>query len=205
MTIWNDFANQAWPAEYLTDRDGRLRQVRFGEGDYDTKENDVRSLLGIPSGAPRAAPAGTDEIESAAITPEIHFGLGFGGAPSMSSPEPLTKGTQSYTVPDPVPQDTFALKGAWSVTDQGVTPAEPGAALVLRYRGAEVNLVAGASASVPVAVDLDGTRLTTLMVGEHDLYNVVAHGPSGYHTLTFTPEGSGAVELYAFTFGAGTK
>ena len=206
MTIWNEFANQAWPAEYLTDREGRLRQVRFGEGDYDAKENDVRTLLGIPSGAPRAAPAGADEVETAAITPEIHFGLGFGGAQLASSAPPLTKGTQSYTVPAPVPQDTFALQGAWSVTDQGVTPAEPGAALVLRYRGAEVNLVAGANAApVPVAVTLDGAPLTTLNVGEHDLYNVVANGPSGYHTLTFTPQSAAAVELYAFTFGAGTR
>ena len=205
MTIWNDFANQAWPAEYLTDRDGRLRQVRFGEGDYDAKENDVRALLGIPSGAARAAPAGADEIQSAAITQEIHFGLGFGGGQLASSPEPLTKGTRSYTVPDPVPQDTFALRSAWSVTDQGVTPAEPGAALVLRYRGAEVNLVAGASRPTPVAVQLDGAPLTTLNVGEHDLYNVVSGGPSGYHTLTFTPQGTVPVEFYAFTFGAGTK
>ena len=206
MTIWNEFANQAWPAEYLTDRDGRLRQVRFGEGDYDTKENDVRTLLGVPSGAPRAATAGADEIQSAAITQEIHFGLGFGGAQLTSSHEPLTKGTRGYTLPAPVPQDTFALQGAWSVTDQGVAPAEPGAALVLRYRGAEVNLVAGASAApVPVAVELDGAPLTTIAVGDHDLYSVVAAGPSGYHTLTFTPQGSTAVELYAFTFGAGTK
>lgn len=206
MTIWNDFANQAWPAEYLTDRDGRLRQVRFGEGDYDAKENDVRTLLGIPSGAPRAAVAGADQVESAAITPEIHFGLGFGGAQLSSSSEPLTKGTRSYTVPDPIPQDTFALQGAWSVTDQGVTSAAPGGALVLRYRGAEVNLVAGAAGTtVPVTVQLDGAPLTTLNVGDHDLYNVETDGPSGYHTLTFAPQGSAPVELYAFTFGAGIR
>ena len=44
MAIWNAFGNQYWPAEYLTDRQGRLRQVRFGEGDYDSKEDDVRTL-----------------------------------------------------------------------------------------------------------------------------------------------------------------
>ena len=206
MTIWNDFANQAWPAEYLTDRDGRLRQVRFGEGDYDAKENDVRTLLGVPTGAPRAAAAGADEIESAAITPEIHFGLGFGGAQLASSREPLTKGTRAYTLPDPVPQDTFALQGAWSVTDQDTKPAEPGAALVLRYRGAEVNLVAGATGSpAAVAVQLDGAPLTTLSITDHDLYKVVTNGASGSHTLTFVPQGPSAVEFYAFTFGAGMK
>ena len=205
MAIWNAFANQAWPAEYLTDAQGRLRQVRFGEGDYDAKENDVRALLAIPSGAPRAPATGADEIESAAVTPEIHFGLGFGGAQLDSSREPLTKGTRSYSLPDPVPQDTFALQGSWSATDQGVEAADADAVLVLRYRGAEVNLVAGSSAPVMVAVELDGAPLRTLTVSDHDLYNVITNGPSGYHTLTFKPAATTPFQAFAFTFGAGTR
>ena len=205
MSIWNAFSNQAWPAEYLTDRDGRLRQVRFGEGDYDAKENDVRTLLGVPSGAPRATPAGADEVLSGAITPEIHFGLGFGGAGLSSSREPLTKGTRDYTLPDRVSQDTFALEGTWSVTDQGIETATAGAELVLRYRGSEVNIVAGASSPANVAVQLDGAPLTTLTVSDHDLYHVVTNGPSGYHTLTFASTATTSFQAYAFTFGAGTK
>jgi hypothetical protein len=205
MTIWNEFANQAWPAEYLTDRDGRLRQVRFGEGDYDAKENDVRTLLAIPSGAPRAAAAGADQVVSGAVPPEIHFGLQFGGGQFHASREPLTKGTRDYTLPDPLPQDTFALRGPWSATDQSVVSAGPDVELVLRFRGAEVNLVAGASTPTPVIVELDGAPLRTLVVSEHDLYNVVSNGTSGYHTLTFRPQGPAAVEMFAFTFGAGTK
>jgi hypothetical protein len=205
MAIWNSFANQAWPAEYLTDREGRLRQVRFGEGDYDDKENDVRTLLGIPVGAPRAAAVGADQIVSAAITPEIHFGLAFGGEQLNSSPERLTKGLQPYSLPDPVPQDTFALRGGWIALDQNIESTDTGAGLVLRYRGAEVNLVAGADAPVNVDVELDGAPLTTLTVMEHDLYNVVSNGPSGYHTLVLAPRGPTSVKLFAFTFGAGTR
>src|SRR3954467_9200744 len=130
MAIWNSFSNQYWPAEYLTDQQGRLRRVRYGEGAYDDKENDVRTLLGIPSGAPRAAAGGADEIESAAVTPEIHFGLAFGGAQIDSSPQPLTKGLQTYSLPDPVPQDTYALQGAWSVDEQGVESADSAGAFV---------------------------------------------------------------------------
>jgi hypothetical protein len=205
MAIWNSFANQAWPAEYLTDRQGRLRQVRFGEGDYDDKENEVRTLLGVPSGAPRAAPAGADQVLTAAITPEIHLGLAFGGAQLSSSPEPLTKGLQPYSLPDPVPQDTFALRGGWIANDQGVASTSSDGTFVLRYRGAEVNLVAGASAPMTVSVELDGAPLTALTVMEHDLYNVVSNGPSGYHTLVFKPQGPTSLEMFAFTFGAGTK
>jgi hypothetical protein len=205
MTIWNSFANQAWPAEYLTDRQGRLRQVRFGEGDYDDKENDVRTLLGVPSGAPRAAAVGADQVVSAAITPEIHLGLAFGGGQLSSSPERLTKGTQVYSLPSPVPQDTFALQGLWNATDQAIGSADTNVAFVLRYRGTEVNLVAGASAPVTVSVELDDAPLTTITVMAHDLYNVIKDGPSGYHTLTFRPQGPPHLEAFAFTFGAGTR
>ena len=204
MTIWNAFTNQAWPAEYLTDRQGRLRQVRFGEGDYEAKEDDVRTLLGVRAGSPRAGAAGVNEIETAAITPEIHFGLGFGASQYNSSREPLTKGTRAYSLPEPVPQDTFALQGSWSVTEQGIASAAADAQLVLRYRGAEVNIVAGSSNAMNITVELDAAPLTTLAVGEHDLYKVVSNGPSGYHTLTFKP-GAAGFEAFAFTFGGGTK
>jgi thiol-disulfide isomerase/thioredoxin len=209
MAIWNAFTNQYWPAEYLTDQQGRLRQVRFGEGDYDAKENDIRTLLHIPAGAPRAAPAGSDQIVTAAITPEIHFGLAFGGDQFNASPEGSSKGTRTYSLPTPVPQDTYSLSGSWSITDQGAECAAPGCTFVLRYRGAEVNLVAGAGpatagAPVNVVIDNDGTTLTPLSVQEHDLYNVVSNGAPGYHTLTFRPQSVG-LQVFAFTFGAGTR
>jgi thiol-disulfide isomerase/thioredoxin len=204
MDIWNAFTNRAWPAEYLTDRDGRLRAVRFGEGDYDEKENDVRTLLGIPSGAPRAAPAGGDPVFTAAITPEIHFGLAFGGNQISSSPQPLVKGTQTYTVPDPLLQDTFALQGNWTVTEQGVESVDASATFVLRYRATEVNLVAGSATPAMLQVDLDGAPLAAMAVGPDDLYNIVTNGPDGYHTLTFRP-GVDGFQAFAFTFGAGTK
>jgi thiol-disulfide isomerase/thioredoxin len=206
MAIWNAFSNQYWPAEYLTDREGRLRQVRFGEGDYGSKEDDVRTLLGLPASAPRALAAGTDQVVTAALTPEIHFGMLFGGASLSASPEPLGAGTQTYSIPDPVPQDRFALSGSWTTTDQGTETAAGDSVFVLRYQGAEVNLVAGAGAGVPidVMVELDGAPLTTLAVMDHDLYRIVTNGPPGYHTLTFRPRASG-LQVFAFTFGAGTR
>jgi hypothetical protein len=117
----------------------------------------------------------------------------------------LTKGLQPYSLPDPVLQDTFALRGGWIAVDQDIESTDTGVALVLRYRGAEVNLVAGADASAKVDVELDGVPLTTLTVMEHDLYNVVNKGPAGYHSLVFKPHGPTSVKMFAFTFGAGTR
>src|SRR5919201_46045 len=39
---WNAYANEYWPAEYLIDRDGRLRHTHFGEGEYDQTEATIR-------------------------------------------------------------------------------------------------------------------------------------------------------------------
>ncbi len=178
--------------------------MRFGEGDYDSKENDVRTLLGVAAGAPRAATAGADSTPTAAQTPEIHFGLLFGGDQFNSSPEKQTAGAQTYSLPDPVPQNSFALSGQWTATDQGIEAGAAGSMLALRYQGGEVNLVAGAAMATTLTVELDGAPLTTLDVMEHDLYRVIEGGPSGFHTLTFRTDAPG-VQLFAFTFGAGAK
>jgi thiol-disulfide isomerase/thioredoxin len=204
MAIWNAFSNMYWPQEYLTDREGRLRQVHFGEGEYDTKENEIRTLLGVAADAPRAVPAGGEPVLTAALTKEVHFGLAFGGAEFNASPEKSTKGTQSYSLPDPLPENRFGLQGMWSILDQGAETADTSGVLELRYRGAEVNLVAGSAAPANVIVELDGAPLTTLTVMEHDLYRVVTDGPSGYHTLTFRTQSIG-LQVFAFTFGAGTR
>jgi thiol-disulfide isomerase/thioredoxin len=43
--IWNAFHNDAWPADYLIDRQGNIAYVHFGEGDYGTFEQEIRKLL----------------------------------------------------------------------------------------------------------------------------------------------------------------
>src|SRR6266511_280312 len=43
---WNAWQNQYWPAKYLIDRRGHLRYYHFGEGEYDTTEARIRTLLG---------------------------------------------------------------------------------------------------------------------------------------------------------------
>ena len=53
--IWDAFDNHYWPQFYLHDRDGHRRLVRIGEGSYDSTEDAIRTLLGVPATAPRAA------------------------------------------------------------------------------------------------------------------------------------------------------
>jgi thiol-disulfide isomerase/thioredoxin len=42
---WDAFENKAWPAKYLIDKDGEVRYVHFGEGNYSVTEQRIRELL----------------------------------------------------------------------------------------------------------------------------------------------------------------
>ena len=55
---WNAYANNAWPAKYLIDRQGELRYHHLGEGSYTETEEVIRELLsesGSGSGFPLQA------------------------------------------------------------------------------------------------------------------------------------------------------
>lgn len=42
---WNAYANRAWPAKYLVDKDGIIRYKHFGEGSYHETEREIRRTL----------------------------------------------------------------------------------------------------------------------------------------------------------------
>ena len=114
-----------------------------------------------------------------------------------------------FTAPSPVPVDTFALEGSWNVTGQGIASASPDAAIDLRYRAAEVNIVAGTAAApgagaapVMLAVELDGVAQPPVTITGDDLYRVVSNGPPGMHDLVLHPMTTG-FQAFSFTFGSG--
>ncbi len=45
FTLWKAYNNQYWPHLFLADRQGRLRYDHIGEGEYDTTENMIKTLL----------------------------------------------------------------------------------------------------------------------------------------------------------------
>ncbi len=55
---WDAFQNQYWPAKYLIDADGEIRYTHFGEGDYETTEAAIRSLLAEAGHQPGAEARG---------------------------------------------------------------------------------------------------------------------------------------------------
>jgi thiol-disulfide isomerase/thioredoxin len=198
MIIWTQFANQYWPAKYISDRKGRLRYAHIGEGSYGETERVIRELLGVARSSPRArvaegaTPGPRDGTTP--ITPETYLGL--------------LRGT-----------GLARLDGDWSASDEHVTASEPGAAIVLEYRAREVNLVMGSATGAPidVVVEVDGRPLapedrtvhtmvaedgsTFVRVQASDLYQLVLGRTVGDHTIRLVARGAG-LEAFAFTFGA---
>jgi thiol-disulfide isomerase/thioredoxin len=194
MAIWNGFHNQYWPAKYLTDRDGDVRYVHYGEGAYDAAENAIRVLLGVAKEAPRAAnPKAKAESLTAVNTRETYLGN--------------ERGRPDYV----------KLTGRWDMQDQFIESTDAHEDLDLTYHAGEVNLVLDRSRKNPTyaVVELDGKPIpadargasiverdgqTMVDIDAADLYHLIAHGPKGEHVLTFHPGGAG-VQAFAFTFG----
>ncbi|MGZ6791817.1 MAG: redoxin family protein, partial [Mycobacteriales bacterium] len=79
MATWQAFDNQYWPADYLVDRQGRIRYAHFGEGDEKGTEDAVRALLDEGGTAPAArigdVPSeGSPGGPGSDLTPETYFG-----------------------------------------------------------------------------------------------------------------------------------
>src|SRR5712692_8819385 len=72
---WKAYSNNYWPADYLVDQAGRVRDVHFGEGNYAQTERNIRLLL--EAGKTRALPqAGrdADRTPTELRTPESYLG-----------------------------------------------------------------------------------------------------------------------------------
>jgi cytochrome c biogenesis protein CcdA/thiol-disulfide isomerase/thioredoxin len=200
LATWNAWGNQYWPAEYLIDADGQVREAHFGEGDYDKTEAAIRALLaerGARVGAGMAQPRDTTPV-SVETTPETYVGAARAERFSGTLPTP---GTHTYTLPaSPPPLSHFALGGTWRVGEQPAT-AVAGAALEATVHARFVYLVLSPPPGRAGAVDVrvDGGAPKRLAVESQRLYTLASFARAGRHrlTLSFTP----GTAAYAFTFG----
>lgn len=192
---WNAYRQEYWPAHYLIDASGIVRQVHYGEGEYGTTEALIRTLLkqrghsSLPQTtkvAPMAVTAGT--------TPETYLGSERGSSYANSS---VNAGhATTYVMPSYVSDDLVGLGGTWTVTPQHID-AGAKAALKLNFYAGHVYLVLGGSGSV--TVDGPGRMRQVLQVsGAPTLYQLWHGDPQrSMLTLHFTP----GVAAYSFTFG----
>ncbi|WP_315073105.1 cytochrome c biogenesis protein CcdA [Actinomyces massiliensis] len=197
LATWRNFDNHYWPAHYLADSKGELRQVKFGEGGEATTERLVRELLReADPDVELPDPVFTDDepAVSGPRTPETY--LGSARANNIAG-DRLSNGTSSYSFPDKQASDTFSLDGRWNVSAQSISPDGGAARLRLRYQGKQVNLVASGEGDITYTTG--GEKRTIHVSGVPNSIELVSTEETQEGTLDL--EASEGLSLYSFTFG----
>ena len=199
--IWSAFDNHYWPAIYLVDRDGIIRDHHFGEGRYEHLEREIQRLLGIERELVSVEAVGVEaEADWANLrSPETYLGSARGER--LGSPERLRL-------------HHWGLVGEWTVEPERVVLGQAGGSIVCRFQARDAHLVLSHTAPepIPFRVRLDGEapgRSHGVDLDEHGngilregrLYQLVRQRDTvEEHTLEITFDQRGA-EAYAFTFG----
>lgn len=196
-TTWNNFGNDAWPADYLIDATGQVRNVAIGEGNYATTERLIRQLLSAAHPG-QALPAPTDVANTTPTdplqSPETY--LGAERASYYSGGGHLTDGRATFTYPASLPDETFALTGTWTVGQQAIH-AGTHAGIELRFHASTVYLDVGGTGTVRATTG--GTTTTLHISGAPDIYPVVHLPTAGQGTVVLHL--SAGLAAYSFTFG----
>jgi cytochrome c biogenesis protein CcdA/thiol-disulfide isomerase/thioredoxin len=192
---WKAYGNNYWPAHYLIDQAGRVRELHIGEGDYDETEHNIRLLLraGQSGRLPRNV-RDPDRTPRQLRTPESY--LGYLRIGNYEGSALRTDTPAKYTFPATLAGDTYAYAGTWTVEGERIV-AGPNARLRLRYLARDVYLVLAGHGTVQVLLDgkphgtvqVEGDRLYTLVSGKTTRDSLLE--------LRFSP----GLSAYAFTFG----
>lgn len=196
FSTWTNYRNRYWPAHYLIDKQGVVRHIKFGEGDYATTEKLIRQLLS--DGDDAALPAATERSDStptAPTTPETYFSVGkvvnYGGTGVYD------EGTHTFDFPAELAGDRFALRGRWALDYQGVTAQSDGAAIRQNYNARNVYLVVGGTGTVRVTRDGVSTELD--VSGPPNMRQIVADDTDGAGTLEVSLDPG--LQAFSFTYG----
>jgi glutathione peroxidase-family protein len=197
FAIWRALSNDAWPAKYLFDREGRLVKRWVGEGSYDEIESEIRRLLAAADSGVRLPPVSHEATVFART-----------GQPSYAG---ITG--ETYLGADRRERGTVTLEGDWRSERQYVELRKGTGRIVLPFTAGEVNLVVqpGPSGSAAVTVLLDGKPVGDVRgedvgsdgVARFDgprMIRLVAGAARRRHVLTLVASDPG-VRAFAFTFG----
>lgn len=200
---WNAFGNQYWPAEYLIDAEGRIRETHFGEGNYDETEANIRSLLMEAkqvSSLPTKAPIMLDLTPNEDQSPETYLG---------------TTRRANYDLngdPNSLAKNHWTLKGNWQENGEYITSGQSGDSLSYKFIGQDVYLVLNPPAGgATIQVLLDGKSIPdqvgtdvkggVMTIDTDRLYHLVHLSQTeGSHLLTLIFQGAG-MKAFSFTFG----
>ena len=199
LTTWSNFNNHYWPAHYLADAQGNVRQTHVGEGGEATTEKHVRELLkqanpNVSLPAPVFSEVDDDAGTDSPRTPETYLGSSRASGFAQGA---LQNGRHSFSFPSDLKADTFALDGTWKVDSQSIAPADGPGRRRLSYRGKQVNLVVSGEGDLTWRVN--GRTHTAHVSGVPNGMELVRTNEVGSGVLEL--QASPGLELYSFTFG----
>jgi thiol-disulfide isomerase/thioredoxin len=220
--IWRVFENQAWPALYFIDAQGRLRHHVFGEGSYEESESMLQKLL-REAGATNVSsePVAVDARDHAAAPDWSNLGspenyLGFARTESFASPGGFVRNKPTdYHTPARLSLNEWALSGNWTVRGDAAALNAAGGRITYRFHARDLHLVMGPAANgssvkfrvlidgqppgAAHGVDVDAQGFGT--VTEQRMYTLVRQG-GAIVDRQFEIEFLGAgAEAFAFSFG----
>jgi len=219
--IWKAFHNSYWPADYLADATGHIRQHHFGEGKYQETEQQIQDLLKEQdsqisvTGLVKVTATGAEAAPDADVeSPETY--VGYERADSFLSPGGLQQDVaHAYTLPKHLELNQWGLAGAWTDQAQRAVSDSERSKIVYRFHARDLHLVLGPSPNgqpVRFRVKIDGRApgadhgVDTNAEGEgivtdHRLYQLIRQ-KSAIEDRTFEIEflDPGA-QVFAFTFG----
>jgi len=207
--IWNSYANQYWPAEYLIDAKGYIRHTHFGEGEYDNTEQLIVQLLKEAGNSVQISKADMpDQTPTIQLSPETYL-----GSKRMEFLYPngsVGNGVQQFNLVNPS-QNMFSYGGTWEIDDEQAVTVQNSKLNYNFYANKVYLVITPKSSTDSVTVFLDGKLIDSKVSGadvkdgkvqldNSRLYNLVdLHGNSGAHMLRL--EFSDGISVFAFTFG----
>lgn len=206
---WQAYDNHYWPAKYLIDKDGNVRNIHFGEGKYDETEHNIQKLL-AEAGKSVNEKVDNPNYSVDSGTPETY--LGYGRMEFFQTPDQLVKDQEkTYQASTGLDQNYFAFDGTWEVGEEYAMPGKS-AVLLSDFNAKNVYLVIkpeeGKTGQIKVYLDGkvvdnfagEDVKNGIVNVDKDKLYSLVKLDKAGHHTLKLEFLDSN-LQLFAFTFG----
>ena len=220
--IWRAFRNQAWPALFFIDAEGRVRHYHFGEGAYEQSEMVIQELLreagatGVSRESVKVDARGHDAAADWANLRSPENYVGSERAENFASPGGAVRNRpHTYSRPARLSLNHWALSGDWIVRKDAAVVSKANGGITYRFHARDLHLVMGPATPGKVVafrvlingqppgaahgVDVDEQGIGA--VTEQRMYQLIRQpGPIAdrqFEIEFFEP----GVEAFAFTFG----